>query len=91
MDIFFSRHQKQVKASISTGQREPDMNSHLFFYWNCDNELFAELLSGDFQNRLQKAIQKARQEEYLHGWADAKSKRKKKTFFSCVLRKFYND
>jgi len=85
--ISIGRHGTKVKITIETGMAT---GGDLFLYWECSNELFAELLTTRLQRKLADRIEAIRQEEYNKGWKDAKSKKKaKQTWFTSVFRLFY--
>lgn len=79
--IDYSRHGKQVRASI-----EIDVPGYeeriLYFYWNCDNEIFAGLLASELQRQQDNNIIHDKREAYLQGYKDGRAKRAKQTFFS---------
>lgn len=53
-----------------------------FFYWDCERDDFAELLTKHLKDHLYNEIQRIRREEYNLGWKDAKSKKvAKRTWF----------
>jgi hypothetical protein len=47
----------------------------------------AELLANHIRSELSKTCEEIREQAYKQGWKDAKGKKKKATYFSCVLGK----
>lgn len=56
-------------------------NKGLYFYWDCNSELFAALLSTALEKQLFDKIETIRRQSYEHGWSDAKKRKPKRTFF----------
>lgn len=78
--IEITKDDKKVKLSIETGM----YNSHsaVWLYWDCQNELFADLLAKQLRDKLRARMESIRQQAYNEGWKDKSSKRKKKDYFS---------
>jgi hypothetical protein len=58
-----------------------------YFYWECNNEDFANLLTENIRSHMQNELQRIRREAYDHGWKDAKSKKgSKETWFSSIWK-----
>jgi hypothetical protein len=51
------------------------------FNWNCNDEVYADLLMRNFEEKLRSELSRIREESYKSGFADAKAKRKKETCF----------
>lgn len=49
---------------------------------------FARLVYMNLRQKLENFMEKERKIAYEHGWQDAKRKKRKQTFFSCLLRRF---
>lgn len=72
----FSRAAKQVKVSIDVEIPNYERRS-FWLYWNCDSEVFAELLVDLFRKAFLKYRSEALDEAYACGWNDAKAKQAK--------------
>jgi len=84
--IKIDRHEKQVRIRIEHGAYYND--AELWFYWNCNSELYAQLLTQQLNRHLDDRVQAIRKEEYEKGWKDAKAHRTKETWFSPLLKLF---
>lgn len=83
--IKIERHEKQVRVKIEHGAYYD--SEEIWLYWNCNDELFAQLLTRQIYKKLDETIQKIRKEEYEQGWKDAKGKKKKQLeWFSPLLK-----
>ena len=86
--ININKHGTTVKVSIETGLIAS--SSDVLLYWECGNDVFAELLTNQLRKKLADRIQAIRQEEYEQGWKDAKAKKRKRTWFASVMRLLFN-
>lgn len=84
--VTINRDEKKVCLRIEHGAYWGD--HALLLYWNCENELFAQLLSSQLDKHLAERVQAIRKEEYEKGWKDAKSHKTKETWFSPLLKRF---
>lgn len=77
--ISFSRDTGLVKVSI---EADTKVSKRCFqFSWNCNDEVYADLLMRNFEEKLRSELRRIREESYLSGFSDAKAKRKKETYF----------
>lgn len=86
--IRISRHNCSVKVTIETGLY--NSSSEVYLYFECGNQMFADLLTQKLGNELSKNIQAIRQEEYEKGWKDAKAKKAKTKWFSAAFKRIWN-
>lgn len=78
--IEFTVHEKEkVQLIIETGL--PVDKHRYLFYWNCENEAFAYLLSEQLRKHYGDCIEAARKEEYERGYKDGRAKRKRIDWF----------
>lgn len=84
--ISISRYETKVKITVETGT---STGGDLWLYWECNSELFAELLTNELREKLTERLQAIRQEEYNQGWKHAKAKKAKQNWFAGVFRLFY--
>lgn len=85
--IYIERYEEKVRVKIDTGLNTT--SGQIWLYWNCNSEMYAELLSRHINKRLDETIQAIRKEEYERGWKDAKAKKSKANWFSAVIRKIH--
>lgn len=86
--IQIDRHETKVRLRIEHGLLSAN-GSELWLYWECDKEMFAELMENKLRKKLEDRIEAIRKEEYERGWKDAKAKRRKAIWFASVLRLIY--
>lgn len=82
--IKIERFEKKVRIKIEHGTYYN--NAELWFYWDCDNELFAQLLANQLDRQLSDKMKAIRREEYEKGWKDAKGHKTKANWFSPLLK-----
>jgi hypothetical protein len=76
MYLQVSRDGTQVVVKLPTV-----LDKHYTFRIDQPHDTAAELLARDMDRRLEDAIRLAREKSYAQGWADAKAKRARATYF----------
>jgi len=80
----FFREDTRVKISFDV--KIPKRDDRVYtFYWECGDENYAGLLADCIEREFDRRVMKARAEAYEQGYKDAKAKRAKRTWFSCIL------
>jgi hypothetical protein len=80
--ITFNRDDKKVCLKVSDGP----LGAVYHFNWDCDDTYYAELLANHFDSKLDKLVQRIREEEYQRGYKEGRGKKAKKTWFSPLLK-----
>lgn len=80
----FSREGTKVKIVINAAVPH-DTSRDFYCYWDAGSEWAAGLLVELFSNTFKKRGVASRQDAYNQGWADAKAKRQKATWFASWL------
>jgi hypothetical protein len=83
--ITISKDEKRVKVAIKTGLYQS--SSEVWLYWNCESEMFAELLAKQLRTHIEQTVEAIRKQEYERGWKDKTKRRQKSTFFYDSLDK----
>ena len=82
--IHYLRDGKQVRATIK--YKSGDLDTNLFFYWECGSEVLAQALATQLQANQWDSVEKALREMYEQGYKDGRDKKAKKTWFSQVIK-----
>lgn len=77
--IKFTREETKVKVSIESGV----INYTYHLLWNCTDDVYAELLQRQFQNKMEEKLTAIRKEAYEDGYKDGRGKKAKKSWFKC--------
>lgn len=86
--ISFRRDGSEVVVEVES---DSTVNSRFFrFKIAFGNELYADLLTRNFQHKFETLIEDVRREEYERGWKHAKAKKARTSWFPCVLRKVFD-
>lgn len=79
----FKREGTQVKLSV---EAKSSVAARWYeFNWNCSDDVYADLLVKAFELNLEEKMKQARKDAYAKGWADAKAKRKRESWFGGYL------
>ena len=86
-DIKFKRKETRVQLAVDTDlPYDEENNTILYFYYDCEDLDYAELLCRYFEKRHKDAIRAIRKAEYESGWRDAKGKKRRKSnWFSDMM------
>lgn len=77
----FTRYGKQVRVVVDL--KISDLPTYEYtLFWNCNDDVYAELLADKLRDALQRKLERIRRTSYEEGFADAKAKRRKRTFFN---------
>ena len=79
------RDGNKVRVTFKNGP----LGYEFYFYYDCQGDVYASLLSEHFKDRLQSIVKQIREEEYNQGYKDGRAKRGKKAWFSWALKKIY--
>ena len=82
--INFSRHNDKVKACVQ--YKSGDIDTNLFFYWDCKDAVTAEALSKQLQQFQWDSVEKALRESYEVGYKDGRGKKVKRSWFSPIIK-----
>jgi hypothetical protein len=75
--IEFIAESKEVAVKVTTS-----VGWHITARFNCDSVLYAILLRKELDEKLNRELNRIREEAYQKGWRDAKAKKVKETWFS---------
>lgn len=73
------------EGSVVTAQIEANVGVDKRFFRftvSLSDDVYASMLRENFDHYLRDKVKSIREEEYEKGWADAKAKRKKQTWFA---------
>jgi len=76
--IQFKRVDKNLEVRIQSGVLNYEYN----LTWNCNDDVYAELLKDQFNKHMEKKLESIRREAYDNGWRDAKGHKKRSDWFS---------
>jgi hypothetical protein len=80
-------HAEGKKLKVSISYKYPVSNWQTTFSIDESSELHSKLMAENLNNHLRETIEEIRRQEYEEGWKDAKSKKKKKIWFSQLMNK----
>lgn len=75
--ITISRDSQKLKITVQSGI----LNYEYIFTWNCNDDVYAELLRRQISGKMEEHLRKIREEAYLDGYRDGRGKKAKKTWF----------
>lgn len=79
------REGKQIRMDLEIHIPNYDKRI-LYLYWNCENAMFAGLLSSHIGAEIRDRIEAIRRQEYEHGYKDGRGKKAKKKWFRQTFR-----
>lgn len=84
--LTFIREKSVVRIVTTTHHKGCDKNWNHYFDYNACSEAGAAMLIECFERRMEETLNAIRKDEYERGWADAKAKRAKQSYFSSYWR-----
>jgi ribosomal protein L18 len=81
--INFTRSGKQVKAAVK--YKSGDLDTHIYFYWECGSEVTAEALANQLQNFQENTVEREIKAAYEVGYRAGRGKKAKRPWFHTYL------